>query len=263
MGYGQELERVHFHDCWSTPRFYTGWIKWKGSSLEPPSIGIAGLPKGGHIYRRVESVAVLGGVVTDDSRTPNEPMQTQLGKSEAFFRQAASWFTRGSSVRSRVHAWARGIRGCAQYASQTWALSGENLHQLKSWELRFLRTALKVRPTPAETDHGATTYMGRTAHIMRHFLFKFITPSIYESVLRLYYRAAHREISFRLPGGEAVLGKLRRHRSLLRWGTLKSLAGGAPPKRYRAPRGGGKDSWLLYTGLPGETRFLFRSVNGK
>ena len=104
-------------------------------------------------------MAILGGVVTDDSRAPCEPTQAQLGKSEAFFWQAASRFTRGSSVRSRMHAWARGARGCAQYASQTWALSGENLHQLKPWELQLLRTALKIRPTPAETDHGAITFL--------------------------------------------------------------------------------------------------------
>ena len=99
---------------------------------------------------------------------------------------------------------------------------------MRSWQQQMLRKVLRLRRRPEESFK---TYNMRTAAIIHKWCRGARISLLYVRVLKAVYKAAWREFTFSLDGGDSPLGQARLCRCAMWWETWRAVA--TPSKRRK------------------------------
>ena len=153
-------------------------------------------------------------------------MHFRTTKAEGNFWANSSVFMAPAPIGEKLAAWCRGPRTSALFGSINWHLTSELLHNLWSWELKWLRRCLRLRRRPTETF---VEFLVRTSDLVKSSLARHGHKPIHVHLLILFYRSAFQE------GGSGegnLVLNARMFRSRIMWEAVKDM----PAKRRKLDR---------------------------
>ena len=144
-------ERLHnaIHEGWSSLQFMmAGGLRGQVAEM---SIVI---PDGTEMsVQQVFEMEVLGALVCDDG-CQRQALDYRLGKAEAVFHKYRKILCAKGAHAEKMRAWGSTAMASASSCSGALALTRELAHHIDSWEHRYLRQVLRLRPTAEQVQCG-------------------------------------------------------------------------------------------------------------
>ena len=233
----------------TTAAIYAGGFSWKESSLQVMGGGDAVTDTLGNVVCRgregimtftaVDRMLVLGEMIDNHGSTATS-IDYRLGNAESNFWANSQAFRAPGMVKDKLDAWRRGPRASASQGACTWHLTRDLLHKIWTWELRWLRRALRLRRKP---DEDYVEYMRRTAARIKQNIANHHHKPFHVAVLESYFAEAFREQGAGTDDS-TIVRRARSYNARDVW----MLARGATCKRRRVERlvqrsGGLRAAW--------------------
>ena len=178
-----------------------GGFQWKESSLQVMAGGDANLTDIAHIrymqqdraytFVAVDRMLILGEMIDNRGCTATS-IEYRLSKAEGHFWANSKTLCAPAPVIKKLDAWCQGPQASALHGASTWHLTGELLHKLWSWELKWLRKVFRLRRRPDEAYHD---YMQRTASRIEAWMARAGRRPIHVATLRSVFLDAFCEKS--------------------------------------------------------------------
>ena len=127
-----------------------------------------------------------------------------------------------SPVMDKLSAWCRGPGTSAVFGSMNWNLTSDILHDMWSWELRWLRRCFQLPRRPGEDHVG---YLIRTAERIKWYFELSSHRPIHIRILTAYHNSAYEESSRNIDGNSCLLLESREVRSRILWESVKDMHG--------------------------------------
>jgi len=144
---------------------YSAKLQWKESSLDVVAYG-SSLP--GDVedelqvfgqmlaYKKVDRLEVLG-CALDSRGCSHESWERRCQKAEGKFYANPGLLNSWGGLEYRLRAWTGGPMRAAIFESESWHLTGGLLHSARVWEMKKLRSMLRMKPSAQQTRsrHGS------------------------------------------------------------------------------------------------------------
>ncbi|CAK0789526.1 unnamed protein product, partial [Prorocentrum cordatum] len=115
-----------------------------------PGFTVAARPAPHRAFVVVDGMVVLGEII-DSQGSTSASIDFWLSEAESYFWADSRALCAPATVQDKMRAWCRGPRASALHGTETWHVTADLMHKLRSWEFKFLRRAFRLRRKPAET----------------------------------------------------------------------------------------------------------------
>ena len=121
---------------------------------------------GTHHHKEVDAMVVLG--IKLDKQVPTETsIAHRETVAERMFWRCSKAFLKNGNTIPKLQVWAAVCSAVASHCNRTWHLTRNLIHRLRSWELPWIRKAMKLNPCPALSgERMGKAYNIRTANLI-------------------------------------------------------------------------------------------------
>ena len=135
------------------------------------------------------------GVMLDNKGSTETSIAHITGLAEGNFYKNQRSLTRKGNVRGKPKSWTATIVAIAMHGCRTWHMTRELVHRSRTWELKWLRKILRLKPIPklGEEFAGGMAYNQRTAKVCYDRCNQYGVKTMPRKVLEALHGEAWRE----------------------------------------------------------------------